>query len=59
MSISTKFLLYKWPGNSVGTETRYGLDRPGIESRHCRGFPCVQTGLGAQNLQWVTGLSRG
>jgi len=39
------FLIWKlltfsfcWPGSSVGTETGYGLDGPGIESRWGRGF---------------------
>jgi len=48
--------------SSVGTETRYGLDGPGIESRWGRGFPHPsRTALESTlpQIQWVPGLSRG
>ena len=48
--------------SSVGIETRYGLDCPGIESRWGRDFlHPSRPGLGPTQppRQWVTGLSRG
>ena len=36
-----------WAGSSVGIETGYGLDGPGMESWWGRYFPPVQTGPGA------------
>ena len=50
------------PGSSVGLETGYGLNGPGIESRWGAGFSApVQTGPGPTQppVQWVPGLSRG
>ena len=49
--------------SSVGIETHYGLDDPGIETRWEARFSVpVQTGPGAStqpSIQWVSGLSRG
>jgi hypothetical protein len=50
------------PGSSVGIETGYGLDGPGIESRWGRDFshasrPAVRPTQ--PPIQWVPGLSRG
>ena len=49
------------PGSSVGTETYYGLDGPGIESRWGEVFGQSIPALGPTQLpvQWVPGLSRG
>jgi hypothetical protein len=50
------------PGSSVGVETGYGLDGPGIESRCGRDFPRLsRPALGPFQppVQWVPGLSRG
>ena len=48
--------------SSVGIETRYGLDGPGIESLWVRDFPHLSR-LGVRPTQppikWVPGLSRG
>jgi hypothetical protein len=49
-------------GSSVGTETDYGLDSPGIESRSGREFlHTSRPALGPTQspVQWVLGLSRG
>ena len=47
---------------SVGIETRYGLNGPGIESRWGRDFPLQSIPvLGPTHppIQWGPGLSRG
>ena len=36
---AVNYLLPLWAGSSVGIETGYGLDGPGIESRWGRDFP--------------------
>jgi hypothetical protein len=49
------------PGSSVGIETGYGLDGPGIEHRWERDFPHLsRPALEPIQLpvQWVSGLSR-
>jgi hypothetical protein len=49
------------PGSSVGIETGYGLDGPGIESRWGRDFPHLSRpvlGPTQPPVQWVSGLSR-
>jgi hypothetical protein len=43
------------PGSSVGIETDYGLDGPGIESRWGEIFPPVQTGPGAHPASCTMG----
>ena len=48
--------------SSVSIATRYGLDRPGIESRCGRDFPHPSRPVLRPTLppvQWVTGVSRG
>jgi hypothetical protein len=49
-------------GSSVGIETGYGLDGPGIESRWGRDIPHLsRPALGPSQppVQWELGLSRG
>ena len=51
--------LSKGRDSSVGTETRYRLDGPGIESWWGRGFPHPSRpslGLTLPPIQWVLGL---
>ena len=54
--------MFQWPGSSVGTATRYGLDGPGIECRWGRDFPHLsRPALGPTQppVKWVPCLSRG
>ena len=56
------FLLGVGRNNSVGIETGYGLDGPGIESRWGRDFPHLsRLTLGPTHppVQWVPSLSQG
>ena len=54
------FILYCWPGSSVGIVTGYGLDGPGSDPGGDEIFPPVQTlGPTQPPVKWVPSLSRG